>query len=162
MDLKDIISKIAIGRIPKKPEFLLNATFAFSHRGEFENSNQPPPPSSTVFIPQTQVGYLTFDGQGGITGNITVNRNGGASQTTTPNGAYTLVISNIGIATGTIITTSQLDAATIIEIEYSFVVADNWRELKYAVQKATVRDQNNNIVRQPKVLVYGTMKKIYS
>jgi len=162
MDLKDIISKVAIGKIPKKPEFLLQGTFAFSHRGEFESPNQPAPPSPTVFIPQTQVGYLTFDGVGGVSGEIKVNRNGGTSDLTSSSGTYTLAISNKGIATGTILTTSIFSETTNISIEYFLVIADNWKELKYAVQKATVTDQNGTVVRQPKVLVWGTMRKIYS
>ena len=161
MNLKDVIAEIATGKISKKPEFLLCGTFAFSHRGEFESPNQPPAPSPTVFTPQTQVGYLTFDGQGGVSGEITVNRNGGVSQVSTPGGSYTLNLSSDGIATGTIKTTSQVGPTTNIGIEYSFVVADDWKELKYAVRKATATDQNNNPPLQPRVLVWGTMRRVY-
>lgn len=137
----------------------IKGAFAFSHRGEFESTNQPPPPSPTAFVPQTQAGYLTFDGQGGVAGEIMVNRNGGAPQLVNPSGSYTLNNTN-GIVTGTIKTTSSLDANTNITIEYHFVVADNKKELKYAVKTATVINQSNVVVRTPKVLVWGTMRRI--
>ncbi len=161
MDIKDIISKVATGKIPKKPEFLLRGTFAFSHRGELESPNQPPAPNPTVFISQTQAGYLTFDGQGGVAGKIMVNRNGGTSELAIPTGTYTLDISNDGIATGTIETTSAFNPTTNIGIKYFFVVADNWKELKYAVQKAVVTNPEGVVQREPKVLVWGTMRKVY-
>lgn len=162
MDIKDVISKIAEGKIPKKPEFLLRGSFAFSHRGEFESTNQPVPPNSTAFVSQTQAGYLTFDGQGGVDGKIKVNRNGGTSEDIIAQGSYTVEITNNGIATGIIKTAGNLNAAAIVKIEYYFVVADNWKELKYSVQKAEITDQTNNSTRQPKVLAWGTMRKIYS
>jgi hypothetical protein len=162
MNIKDIIAKVATGKPPKSWEFLLRGTFAFSHRGEFESPNQPVPPSPTVFIPQTQAGYLTFDGLGGVIGEIMVNRNGGAPQIVTPSGSYTLAFSPDGIATGTIITTSQLDSTTNIGIEYHFVVADDWKELKYAVKTANVTNLNGVSQRKPKVLVQGTMRKVYT
>ena len=160
MELKEIITIIATERIRRKPEFLLRGSFAFSHRGEFESPTPPAPASPIVFIPQTQVGYLTFDGAGRVGGEITVNRNGGTSELTKPNGTYALNVSN-NIVTGTIETTSVFNPTTNIVVGYFFVVADNGKELKYAVQYANVTDQNGAIVRQPKVLVWGTMRKIY-
>lgn len=137
-----------------KTKRFLKGDYAFSHRGEIETNNN--------FIPQTFVGYLSFDGNGNVIGNGVVNRNGGTPfQTVTNTGTYTVALANTGTITGTI-QTIAVSPTEKITIDYSFVMADSLKEIKYAAQKVTVTDTQTNTTTTKRVLVHGTMRKVWT
>lgn len=153
MDFEHILPAIS----KDKSKIFLKGDYAFSHRGEIETNGN--------FIPQTFVGYMNFDGNGKVEGKGVVNRNGGTPFEAVDNkGTYTVALSNTGTITGTIKTTGKMaiNPKQEITIEYSFVMADNLREIKYAAQTVTVTDTTTNIATTKRVLVWGTMTKVWS
>ncbi len=132
------------------PESFLHGAYAYSYTGKFYK-----PATPLLGTEHSFAGYIDFDGNGNLSGAGMVNLfnitpAGPGVLTAHPvnfNGTYNVMLAPV--PTGTL---QQIDAVNpAIKIDYYFVMADDWKELKFMILKESTGKLT---------MVAGTMRKV--
>ena len=154
----------------------LSGAYVFSHDGFIRND--PPYPTNVPtlvaylddgkgnyeqqsgFTIEGAVGWMMFDGSGGVTGRVMFNKHGIGvpAQAADFEGTYTVnLTTGIDVVyTGTINTKGKNQTGPLVN--YYFVAADNWRELRFLI--TDFQNDQNNAQTKRTFTATGTMRKV--